>query len=250
MGFVVVEQADECCRIRLSNGDANPLTIDVVDELAAALGSAEGSARAVLLCGGDRFFCNGLDLGWALSRSPDELRGMFLALGRLVLRMLECPLPLVAAFRGHAIGAGKTLVSACDVRLAARGRVLLGMPEILLGVPNPYFADQLVRHLIGDVAASDMIYGGRLVAAESCVGNGLVHEVLDRNEVEERGWQKALELGALPSLAFAESKSMRVEALCRRIRGGLEERTDRLIAAWYGAEAQQRLQAAARRLAR
>jgi len=92
-----------------------------------------------------------------LTRNADEMRAMFLSLGELVLQMLSTPVPVVGAMKGHAIGAAKTLFSACDVRYAASGRVLIGVPEILLGVPNPYFADQLLRHIAGDAAASELI---------------------------------------------------------------------------------------------
>jgi enoyl-CoA hydratase len=249
MGAVKIEDAGGCTWLRLSTGASNALTIDVVGELASALDRAVGLGKGVVLCGSERFFCNGLDLAWALSRSPDEMRGMFLALGDLVLKMLECPVPLVGAIKRHAIGAGKTLFTACDYRYAATGRVLIGMPEILLGVPNPYFADQIVRHIAGDVVASDLIYSGRMIEAERCVASGIVHHVFDREAVEEEGRRKAVELSALPRQAFVAAKTMRGARLCHRIRAGIAEHTDRLVEMWYGAEAQARLHAAARRLA-
>ena len=49
------------------------------------------------------------------------------------------------------------LLLACDYRYGSRGRVLIGKPEMLIGVPNPYFADQLLRFVAGDFIASDLI---------------------------------------------------------------------------------------------
>ncbi len=89
-----------------------------------------------MLCSGDKPFCNGLDVNQALPQPPNQMRDMFLILGDLVVRMLEAPVPIVGSIKGHAIGAGKTLLSACDYRYAASGRVLIGVPEILLGVAN------------------------------------------------------------------------------------------------------------------
>jgi len=133
MSCVIVENEDSCVRLRLRNTDANLLTIDVVRELAGTLSDAARAGRAVLLCGGDKFFCNGLDLAWALAQPPDDMRAMFLALGDLVLGMLAASVPIVGAIRGHAIGAGKTLFSACDVRYAASGRVLVGPVLSMVG---------------------------------------------------------------------------------------------------------------------
>lgn len=250
MGNVVTEVVTGCIGLRLLNTDANLLTIDVIRELSQSLRDAKGTPGAIMICGGERFFSNGLDLTWALSRTADDLRQMFLSLGELVLQMLECPVPLVGAIKGHAIGAGKTLFAACDYRYAAKGRVLIGMPEILLGVPNPYFADQLTRHIVGDAVASDFIYRGKLVAAETCVANGLVSQVFDKADVEGEAWKKALELAALPRAAFAECKSMRTARLCADIRANTAERIDRLIDIWARPETQARLKAAAQRLSK
>lgn len=250
MTSVLIETADDCTRLRLSNTDANLLTIDVVRELAEALRAASGSSRAILLCGGDKFFSNGLDLAWALTRTDNEMRAMFLSLGELVLQMLATPVPIVGAAKGHAIGAAKTLFCACDVRFAASGRLLIGMPEILLGVPNPYFADQLLRHIVGDAAASELIYTGRLIASDEAQRYGIVNHLTEKDVVEAEAWKRACAMAALPQAAFAESKSMRVAALSETIGRNLHGRTDRLIAIWNEPETQQRLRAAAQRLAK
>ena len=216
MSKVITEKADGCARLRLCNTDSNLLSIDVVRELADALSGAVRDGRAVLLCGGEKFFSNGLDLAWALAQPPDGMRAMFLALGDLVLGMLAEPVPIVGAIRGHAIGAGKTLFSACDVRYAAAGRVLVGVPEIRLGVPNPYFADQLLRFIAGDAMASELIYSGRLIPAEEAVACGLVHRIADKALVEVEAWSRTLELAALPRAACRVPRSRRTSRCARR----------------------------------
>lgn len=250
MPHVVVQTFEDCGKVRLANTDANLLTIDVVSELAGALQTLSQSTRAIMLCGGDRFFCNGLDVNWALSQSPDQMRAFFLTLGDLVVQMLEAPVPIVGVIKGHAIGAGKTLLCACDYRYAASGRVLIGVPEILLGVPNPYFADQLLRFLAGDRLASDLVYTGRLITAEEASQSGLIHHIAEKAAIEDDAWKRTVSLAALPQAAFAESKSMRCAELCAAIRRNLPARTDRLIEIWSGADVKRLLEAAALRLAR
>jgi enoyl-CoA hydratase/carnithine racemase len=58
-------------RLRLSNTVANLITLGVLQELAAELTTAARESRAILLCGGERFFSNGLDLDWALALPRD-----------------------------------------------------------------------------------------------------------------------------------------------------------------------------------
>lgn len=250
MASVLIETADDCTRLRLSHSDANLLTFDVVRELGDAMRAASISSRAILLCGGDKFFSNGLDLSWALTRTGNEMRAMFLSLGELIIQMLATPVPIVGAIKGHAIGAAKTLFCACDVRFAASGRVLIGVPEILLGVPNPYFADQLLRHIVGDAVASELIYTGRLIGSDEALRYGIVSNLSEKATVEDEAWKRAREMASLPQAAFVENKSMRVETLIDTIRRNLDARTDRLIAIWNEPETQERLRAAAQRLSK
>jgi enoyl-CoA hydratase/carnithine racemase len=250
MPYVVRETAEGCVRLRLSNTVANVITLGVVQELAAEMTTAARESRAILLCGGERFFSNGLDLDWALALPRDSLRAFFLSLGDLVVQMLETPLPIVGVIRGHAIGAAKTLFSACDHRLAATGRVLVGVPEIQLGVPNPYFADQLLRLVVGDTAASDLIYSGRLVPAEETLPIGLVHRVADRGEIEALAWRQTTMMGGLPRRAFAYSKRMRTEALCERIRRNLPTSLEGFLDVWFSTDTQALLREAAAKFSR
>ena len=175
---------------------------------------------------------------------------MFHALADLILAMLESPLPIVGAIRGHAIGGGMAIYLACDYRYAAAGHVLIGKPEILLGVPNPYYGDQLLRFVAGDFVASDMIYTGKLVPAEEGRALNLVHEVGPKEEIEAMAWQRLLFLRDLAPEAFQESKRMRLGKFCADLREQMPARIARQVEIWSGDEAQARLRAGAERLRR
>ena len=252
MANLSLEHGDGCVRIRLASGPANTLTTAVLRELSSAVeaAGAGGSARGMMLCGGDKFFSNGVDLDWALGESRAGIHEMFLELGRLVLALLESPLPVVGVVRGHATGAGLALFLACDYRYAATGRVLLGKPEIRLGVPNPYYGDQLLRFVAGDFVASDLICTGKLIPADEGRALGLVHETRAKTEIEKAAWEKLLSLRDLAPAAFAESKRMRLGRFCADLREQMPSRVARQVEIWHGEDAQTRLRAAAKRLRR
>jgi enoyl-CoA hydratase/carnithine racemase len=219
-------------------------------EVTLALDEAETSARGIMLCGGDKFFSNGVDLDWALGQSTSGMRTLFLELGGCILKLMELSLPVVGVAKGHAIGGALAMLLACDYRYAGTGRVLLGKPEILLGVPNPYFGDQLLRFVAGDFVASDMIYTGRLVPAEEALALHLLHDVAERFEIEDVAFRKLVELCDLAPEAFAESKRMRVGNFCADVRNQMSARVARQVEIWNSDDAQMRLRAAAGRLAR
>jgi enoyl-CoA hydratase/carnithine racemase len=242
------ERVDDCVRIRLSSGDTNMLTTDVISALSAALEDAERTAQEVMLCGGEKFFSTGVDLQWALSQSSVEMRTMFLELGHCILKVMESPLPVVGAIKGHAIGRAMTLLLACDYRYGATGRVLLGKPEILLGVPNPYFGDQLLRFVAGDFIASDLIYTGKLVSTEEAIALNLIHSVGREEEIEDVAWKQLMFLIGLAPEAFTESKRMRMGRFCSDVRDQMSARVARQVEIWSSADAQARLHDAAKRL--
>ena len=250
MPSISCEHEAGCARIRLACGDANALTTQVLLELTSAVEEAGRSARGAMLCGGDKFFCNGVDLDWALGQPRPAIREMFLELGRLILALLESPLPVVGVIKGHATGAGMALFLACDYRYAAAGRVLVGKPEIRLGVPNPYYGDQLLRFVAGEFVAADLIYTGKLVRAEDGRALGLVHETGAKTEIEKVAWEKLLSLRDLAPAAFAESKRMRLGRFCADVREQMSARVARQVEIWHGEDAQARLRAAAKRLRR
>ena len=250
MTNILCEHADDCLRIRLSSGTTNALTTAVIQDLARAVEDANHDARGAMLCGGEKFFCNGLDLDWALACSRTEISEMFHELAGLILAMLESPLPIVGAIKGHAIGGGMAIYLACDYRYAATGRVLIGKPEILLGVPNPYYGDQLLRFVAGDFVASDLIYTGKLVRAEEGRALGLVHETGPKEDLEEMAWERLLFLRDLAPDAFVESKRMRLGKFCADLREQMPARIARQVEIWSGDEAQARLRAGAERLKR
>ena len=250
MANILCEREDDCFRIRLSNGTTNALTTAVIQDLAHAVAEANRDARGAMLCGGEKFFCNGLDLDWALACSRAEISEMFHELAGLILAMLESPLPIVGAVKGHAIGGGMAIYLACDYRYAAAGRVLIGKPEILLGVPNPYYGDQLLRFVAGDFVASDLIYTGRLVRADEGRASGLVHETGPKEDIERMAWERLLFLRDLAPEAFVESKRMRLGKFCADLREQMPTRIARQVEIWSGDEAQARLRVGAERLKR
>ena len=92
-------------------------------------------ARAAVITGAGRAFSAGGDFGYLeeLRRDP-ELRARSLAHGRdLVLGMVRCRVPLVAAVNGPAVGLGCSLVALSDVVYIAEDAYLAD-PHVQVGL--------------------------------------------------------------------------------------------------------------------
>lgn len=245
---IIIENFEDCMFLRLASGKTNVLNTEVLHELSNAIEQAEKNARGVVLCGGDKFFSNGVDLDWALEQSGDEIRRMFLTLGQCILKLLETPKPVVSAIKGHAIGGAFALFISCDYRFGSTGRVLVGKPEILLGVPNPYFGDQLLRFVAGDFIASDLIYSGRLITAEEASQLNIIHNAVEPEKVEQIAFERLKFLIDLNPEAFSETKEMRNGRFCSDLRQQMSARVARQVEIWEGTTAQTKIRVGASKL--
>ncbi|MFZ0137552.1 MAG: 3-hydroxyacyl-CoA dehydrogenase NAD-binding domain-containing protein [Candidatus Sulfotelmatobacter sp.] len=92
----------------------------------------------------------------------------------------SCPLPVVVAIQGLALGGGLELAMACHYRVAHEN-AKLGLPEITLGIIPGAGGTQRLPRLIGIPAALDMILSGAPISGPDAKTKGLVDELADGN---------------------------------------------------------------------
>jgi enoyl-CoA hydratase len=136
--------------VRFDDGKANVLTHAVIEQLHAALSSAEADdARAVAVIGRPGKFSAGFDLS-VMTAGPDQARDLLRAGAELALRIYTFPVPVVLGVTGHALAMGAILLMAADVRIGADGPFKVGLPEVEIGMPVPLFAVELARHRLAE----------------------------------------------------------------------------------------------------
>lgn len=157
----------------------NALNHALLDELSCALDTVAGdeNIRVLVLTGaGDRAFMAGADI--------KELAGMntlqakhFAQRGQTVInKIVELPIPAIAAVNGYALGGGLEMALACDFIYASESATL-GLPEITLGLIPGFGGTQRLARLIGPNRAKEMIFSGRTVSADEARNMGLVNRV-------------------------------------------------------------------------
>ncbi len=191
----------------------NTLSAQLIDALDAALiGIAASPPRAVIVTGQGKAFCAGAEIsGFVDEDSPLRGNPLAIAKGYLVrilevFRRLRClPCPTIAAVNGHAMGGGLELALNCDFRIAAKG-VMVGFPEVRLGIVAAAAGVQQVQRIVGRAKALEMLLlGDRFTADEAC-RFGLVTSVCDPQELEASALEFAQRFQLCAPEAVAETK--------------------------------------------
>lgn len=160
--------------VRLAQPKANIIDSIMISALAKALDNASGNDRlkALLLCAEGPHFSFGASVEEHL---PDQCAAMLGDLHRVVLQLVQFPVPVLVAVQGQCLGAGLELALTGHLLFAAPN-AQLGQPEIKLGVIAPA-ASCLLPLRIGRMAAEDMLLSGRSLSAEEGHRVGLVAAV-------------------------------------------------------------------------
>ena len=203
--MVVREDRGPVTILRLAHGRANALDPEVLRALGDAVAAA--AARAVVLTGDGAMFSAGVDLKRLAAGGPDYPGALLPALADCFARLFYHPRPVVAAVNGHAIAGGCVLACAADRRLAARGVARIGVTELLVGVPFPAIALEIMRSVAGPGHFAEMVYGGRTVSVDEAARRRLVDEVVEPAALVDAAVAEAQTLAAIPPATFALTKA-------------------------------------------
>jgi enoyl-CoA hydratase len=168
----------------------------------------------------------------------------------LLRRLFTFPKPVVAAANGHAIAGGCILVLAADARLMAEGAGRIGVPELLVGVPFPAAALEVVRFAVRRDQVQSLIYTGRTLPPRDALAAGLIDEVVAAADLPARAQEVARQLATIPSETFRLTKqSLRAQAL-ERIDRTSELHDRAVLEVWSAAETHAHIQEYLRRTIR
>jgi enoyl-CoA hydratase len=205
--LLVDEPAPHVRRLTLNRPEQlNAMTSELCEALHGQLGeiATDRSCRAVILTGAGRGFCAGLDLhGYGKApgnEGEDEPRDRLANqehMSRLVLGLRALAQPVIAAVNGPAAGFGLALALGSDIRYASREAVLR-VAFINIGVSNCDMGTSwLLPRLIGASRSHELMLTGRRVDAEEALRIGLVADVVDGEQLQERALESACQIARL-----------------------------------------------------
>ena len=176
-------------RLIIWNGNADrrgALTPELYAVIADAMQmAAEPRIRSVILTSSGGFFCAGGDLNVLIARrtlSEADRRAKIDDLHDLVRAIRACPVPVIAAVKGGAAGAGASLALACDLVVAEAGSKFTAAYVKAGLVPDAGLTASLAR-LVPRALAMEMCLLARPVTAERMLELGAINQVADGADV-------------------------------------------------------------------
>jgi enoyl-CoA hydratase len=217
--------------LTMVHGKANALTTAFCDGVVARL-QETAAARAVVITGSGRIFSAGVDLPRLLQGGPPYVRDFLPALHRLYDAVFFHPKPVVAAVNGHAVAGGCVLACAADTRLMADNGTRIGVTELLVGVPFPPLAFEIMRYATAPQFFPTVIFSGATFAPPEAIARGLIDDLVPADALMDRAVAAAETLAALSPPAFALTKRQMRQPVAERMASNAAAYGDAVAEAW------------------
>jgi enoyl-CoA hydratase/carnithine racemase len=164
--------------------DNNRINRRVMAAMIAAFERAESdkSIRVIVLTGTGAYFCGGGRPDGHPHGTLDQRSAYALSHVQLHEAMARASVPIVARVAGHCVAGGMSLLSSCDLAIAA-DHVEFGYPEVNYG-QFPALALAVAIPMFPPKEAFDLLYSGERFGAERARALHLVNKVVKPDEVD------------------------------------------------------------------
>jgi enoyl-CoA hydratase len=143
-----------------------------------------------------------------------------------------CEKPVVAAINGHAIAGGCVLACAADARVMADNGSRTGVTELLVGVPFPPLAFEIMRYVTAPQFFPEVIFHGQTFLPEEAKRRGLIDEIVSSDTVMDRAVAAAERLAALSPQAFALTKRQMRQTVAERVANNEGSHGGEIVEIW------------------
>jgi 2-(1,2-epoxy-1,2-dihydrophenyl)acetyl-CoA isomerase len=210
--YILNERLDGVGFVTLNRPDKlNALSFDLMREIDDVLSAyeADEAVKAVIITGaGDRAFSAGADIHEMAGLSAEELATRSERRGEIGWHIANYAKPLIGAVNGLAYGGAALLSSSLDIRIGCE-KTQFRFLAASYGRVNSSWSLPL---LVGWPKAKELLYTGRVVAAEEAERIGLLNQVVPSAKLRET----AIEMGQM----IAKNDARMVQGLKRLLHEG------------------------------
>jgi 2-(1,2-epoxy-1,2-dihydrophenyl)acetyl-CoA isomerase len=204
---ITYAERDAVAVITLNRPDVmNALNTLMRAEITHAVESAGRAARVVVLTGSGRAFCSGQDLGDGGSAASLNLeRTLRDEYVPMLMAIVDCPVPVIAAVNGTAAGAGANLALVCDITIATDSAYFIQAFTRIGLIPDAGGTWVLPRTIGLQKAMGAALFGDRITARQAEEW-GMIWQAVPDGEFAAAWQARAAQLAQGPTEAFKRVK--------------------------------------------
>ena len=164
------------------------------------------TANCVILTGsGDRGFCTGADLKERDGMSDATWKRQHAIVEQLVRNMFNCPIPIIAAVNGAAMGGGFELALATDFIYASK-TARFALPEVTRGIMPGAAGPQNLPRACGVRRAKEIVLTGKPFDAAQAEAWGIVNKVCEPDRLLEEALETARTIAENAPIGVRQAK--------------------------------------------
>lgn len=184
----------------------NALSPDTFDELAQHFEQARtrSDVQVIVLTSTGDHFCSGWELG---SDAATGAWGDEPGYPRFLRALEACSLPVIAAVRGYAIGAGLTMLGHVDLVLAGE-TAQFSAPFAQLGLCPESGSTATLSALLGHQRAAELLLTGKRISAYEAADYGLALRVVADTELNTAATALAANITQYPAQSSRATKRL------------------------------------------
>jgi enoyl-CoA hydratase len=146
-------------------------------DLFTGINADPAGTRCIVLTGvGDKAFCSGGDLKERHGMTNETYSKQHALFERMVLALLDCPLPIIAAINGVAFAGGCEFMLLCDFAYAVNN-ARFALTEVTIGIMPGGGGTQTLPRRVGYARAAEIVLTGEPFSAEQALAWGAVNRL-------------------------------------------------------------------------
>jgi enoyl-CoA hydratase/carnithine racemase len=238
MKTIQINIQDKLAVITLDRGRANPVNLEMLTELIAAVKDIEANDEVggLIITGKEGFFSAGIDLMEVYNYDKQQIKDFWTNFLLMQATLVAFKKPYVAAITGHSPAGGCIIAMGADYRVMANGPFIIGLNEIPVGIIVPDSVFQLYSFWIGKRKAYQYLLEGKLLKVNEALQDGLIDVAAEPAEVLTIAEQKVRSYMKMSAATWSQSKLNLRKELLSHVQADSSTLLDKMLQQWWSPE--------------